>query len=108
MTPLQGLKALRKLLADPKHWMRGRYARDIKGNTVPPLDPTAACWCIMGGIIKVTSGNEVDARDVRNKMLRALSSGGAAPYLIEFNDKRGRKHAEVLELIDAGIAYLKG
>lgn len=48
------LKALKDLLADKGNWTQGEFARNAKGGRAAPNSKTAVCWCILGGLQKVT------------------------------------------------------
>lgn len=105
MTALQALQALRKLLADPKRWTKGVYAKDAKGNTVHAHMPDAACWCLTGGMRKVL----VDADPQRRPNLAPILLGMGSTQLdvVKFNDAKTTTHAEVLALLDNAIVRLK-
>jgi hypothetical protein len=104
MTALEALKRIRKLLADPKSWKQGTYAKDAKGNTVQPTDPKATCWCLVGAARKVLADTPVSARPALGPVL--LGMGSTMHDLVSFNDYRQRTHAEVVALLDETITRL--
>lgn len=52
ITLRQLLEATAEILDDPKHWTTGALAKNDKGQSVGPTDPTATCWCAIGATYK--------------------------------------------------------
>lgn len=44
------LRKIKALIHNPEHWWQGTYAVNQWGHGVPPLDPTACKWCLLGAI----------------------------------------------------------
>jgi hypothetical protein len=105
------LIALRELLASPEHWTQGAYAtqepaRLQVGSDLPnpvPLDH-GKCFCILGGWLVVTrryhSSEELHLDDLLSRCL--ISRGFASS--VAYNDVPGRKHSEILDLLDCALA----
>ncbi len=96
------VQALQQLLADPRCWTQGAFARDSMGLSVGPCYPDACCWCLSGGINKVDLNH--DHRKLIAKLLLA-----ALPYvsaLTAYNDAPHRTHADILALLDGLIVTL--
>ena len=53
MKPSELLTKAKAVIADPKHWAQGWYAKDAKGQSVGPRKPDAVCWCSLGALEKV-------------------------------------------------------
>lgn len=90
------LRAARALIDTPEKWTQGCYAKDAKGNGLPPEDEDAVCFCASGALRHV----DVDV-DVCWPAFDALglAVGG---NIIEFNDSHS--HADVLAAFDRAIA----
>jgi hypothetical protein len=102
MTALEALKRIRKLVADPKGWRQGTYAKDAKGNTVDPNSPSATCWCLVGAARRVLANTPPSARPSLGPVL--LGMGSTMQDVVRFNDKRS--HTEVVALLDDAITRL--
>ncbi len=91
---------LRRLLSRPDRWGQGEAAMDSAGISVDPLSSDAVCWCLLGGLSKVTE-NYPDIYDDTIMLLgreMSLSTG-----LVAWNDDQERKHEDVLYLLDMVI-----
>lgn len=100
---LETLKAARALIADPKHWTRGTFARDANGEPCASGAVEAVCFCALGALKRVApSWTLVDAiqQHIYNLDREALMLGVAG-----INDNLG--HAAVLALFDRVIAHLE-
>lgn len=43
---------LSSLFTDASKWTQGGYAKNAEGTIVDPLDETAQCFCIAGGVMR--------------------------------------------------------
>lgn len=50
---MQQFKTMAELFSDPDRHTKKSTARDATGVNVNSCDPTAVCWCLLGGIWKV-------------------------------------------------------
>ncbi len=97
--------ATRKLLADEKHWIKGTMARTAVdgGRRTGPAAENATCWCLAGGIARVTTQPHGTGGStlflVCNTILRNMLNEDP----IMWNDRAERKHSEVLDLLDKAI-----
>ena len=114
-TTLQNLKALRKLFSGPETWIQGTPATDAKERCVNPDSPGAVCFCIMGGVSRVTCdqigikhlyvvdntayGDCITAID---KSIRGL---GVQPGIAAWNDDPDRTYEDVMAVIDQAIEW---
>lgn len=91
MTPREALLATAELIGRPGAWTQGGYARDADGWPVDAEDNDAVCWCPLGAVKEVSSG------DTR-KAAEAFLEKAAGCYPPSFNDTPGRTQSEVVAL----------
>ena len=103
-TLLADLKALHRLLSDRRRWTTALEARDFRGEAVNPLDPQATCFCLYGGIEKVSGGDGDRFSAMRTSLFNVLPVS-AEGSLAKFND--GSRHEEVLALISAAAEQVR-
>lgn len=87
----------RKLLANPKRWVRGTLARSRNGRHVNPTDPFAVQWCATGAIdreAKLAGQDDEFVENLVNQLDRLARSGN----LVSTNDNDGRE--AVLDVFD--------
>lgn len=89
----QDLEALRELLADPKRFTTGAFARDAQGAPVGPNDEKAVCWCLLGAIRKL----EQDWRP-GSPTYRRIGDAVGSTSVGAWADANG--HAAILALLD--------
>jgi hypothetical protein len=105
MTPAEILRAAKALIADPKRWTMGEYARDTAGAFVSPTDPAACCFCAIGALARA-AGRPVC--DIEREDLPAAGflqeacreTGAYFPHRV--NDDGG--HAAVMAMYDRAIS----
>lgn len=108
--------ALRGLLSERWAWQQGHMATDDLGQVVDPKDPGAACWCVLGGVAKVSGCTNTDAASyagltgaLRLTLVRALGLGPKDGCSVTaWNDAPERTHEDVISLIDATIMRESG
>ena len=91
------LTAGREVIADPKNWTKGWFARAKDGTQVFPDDPKATCFCSVGALSKVADGISA-----RGRAISFLNQVAAPNGIVHFND--GKTHDEVLAMWDKAIA----
>jgi len=69
---LEDLHALDTLFDRPEKWTKGGYAFRTDGRPVRYDDPTATCYCLLGGIYHVTEYIERSSEDRANELLDAM------------------------------------
>ena len=89
MTTLAHLRRMRRLLNEPKRWMKHRYS--VNGR-----------YCIVGAAF-VTADEGQSPKGAIDALFRA-----AGEPLTTWNDAPGRKHPEVLALLDKAIGAEPG
>lgn len=95
MTPRLRYSSVRELLANPARWTQGPFARDASGTAVSPGTDEACSFCLVGAVYRVYGNMDL------HTLIPHLPAGMTVP---EFNDTKGRTHAEVLDLVvKAGI-----
>ena len=101
---LQILKEARELISDPERWTQGEDARDEDGLPVHPDDSDATCWCTLGALHRVATGNDKTTvfMEIQKAvdLLPGIRSQGY--YAAKFND--AHSHDEVLALFDHAIS----
>lgn len=103
------MRAARAKIEDPKHWIKGNYARVEKNNpiAVDVRDPRAQCWCAVGALMSVDGPYMVDAAVVLAEAIIGPPIFGpsyARDRIVTFNDAAGRRHRDVLRKFDEAIA----
>lgn len=106
MKPSELLTKAKALIADPKHWTKGRYAIDAEGLNVGPGTSKAVCWCSVGAIEKVTHEEGVtDTRFKATQYLAQVSAKCGYSGIPDFNDNSS--HKIVMEAWDKAIKLAK-
>lgn len=90
------LIAARAVIADPKNWTKGSFAKDANGHKRYAIAPEAVCWCALGAVMRV------GANDVLFGAACYWLDGAAGTWMGGYND--AHTHAEVLEVFDRAIA----
>src|SRR4051812_39887610 len=108
-TPLAiaAIVEVRDLFKDPSKWTTGLYARDADARDVDPCDPTACCWCLIGGLRKVLNIGENDQNAVYEEAKHIILIFTRAKYnypqetvgLLGLNDAKG--YEAVMEVLEA-------
>lgn len=101
MNTLEAIKAVRKLITDPKHWTQGAFARDANGNSTDTCGPNATCWCIAGAITKV----DIDAKGINGDIYGELAKSTEGDGIVYVNDNLG--HKAILNVINKTITRLE-
>lgn len=101
-TVVEDLKAAKALIADPKNWLQGGYARDAQGvnEYLMGNDEGAICFCSLGALQKVANTmheEDTDAYEVLTQTAIALGATSVPSY----NDNH--THAEVMAFWDKAI-----
>lgn len=96
MTTLEVLRAARALVDTPEKWTQGVYATDSDGNTVPPEDDDAVCFCLSGALWHADPDGPWGAYEAVGVAVRR--------NVIAFNDDEATTHADVLAGLDRAIA----
>jgi hypothetical protein len=107
VTPLAILRGARELLAKPEAWTKGSCARNSAGLSTIATNNDACCFCVVGALMRVSGDSHLGSRSAAfasnflHKLSPALSAG-------DFNDDPNTTHADILALLDKGIAQLEG
>lgn len=97
---LSQLKRARRLLARPKGWTQGSYARDGDGATVDSQCSDATSFCASGAIY-ATQDTLAGSIQVRTVIYRIIADDIEA-----WNDAAGRSQADIVEAFDQAISSL--
>lgn len=109
MNPIEVLTKAKELLSDPARWTQGEWSRDAKGlpSTYRDAGPPV-CWCLRGAITRVAGGfdNSGGAEEIVEEAFRGAPHPGQGERMlfVEWQDAKGRTHAEVMALLDNSIA----
>lgn len=87
-------------------WCRGSDARDAVGTAVPPGDPRATEWSLLGALGVVAAQSNVDLEELATA-LAALAGVIADPSLSHWNDEPERSQAAVLETLGRAAIDLR-
>ena len=106
---VETLKQTRDFL-DKHGWTRGALARDFHGNQVTHDSASAACYCLLGALVRVCPESEsVRFFRARNALdggvFRSINLCGAGINAAYWNDAEAKDKADVLAFIDRTIAY---
>lgn len=97
---IQLLDGTKKLLVE-KGWTQGARARSAEGGLVPPGDPRACSFCLLGAFARTCEESSVDSSNGRLRALLALWTAKAtAKGIAAYNDEAGRTKEDILALID--------
>ncbi len=109
MKALTILEWTRLVLDDHDHWWSGSLAADSCGFTVPPRDPSARRWCLVGSIMAAAdalgAGNyeTQEALGAVSKVVRSEHDDSAEG----FNDSAFADHGDVLNVLDVAVEKLR-
>lgn len=94
------LRAAADLIEPEGAWCHGAYAKDRRGQTVPPDSPRAERYCMLGAIMRVVCHDDSERAVVSQaeSMLHdAVDGVDVLSFgLLDWNDKPGRKQADVV------------
>jgi hypothetical protein len=100
---LEVLRKARELLSDPVKWTRGEertFARNAAGKRVAPTDPSAACFCAFGALMRAFGGHRI--WDGPALYLEQAVEEVACSGVIYWNDHIA-DHADILSAFDKAI-----
>lgn len=92
------LKKLDELFSSPTKWTQHTFARDKFGFSIEETNPQAKCFCLTGGLERISEGDGVLGLDMRSALIDWLPS----PHynLVEFNDNDETKFRDIKKLIE--------
>lgn len=104
---LEVLIKAREIIADPKRWTQGWYAKDCDGVMTDSMNADAVCWCSMGALTK--AAHAIDNREAKYLATRVLADvidqKFVAYSVLDYNDHHS--HEEVLQMFDKAIELAK-
>jgi hypothetical protein len=102
VTSVETLRAAKAILVDKARWTRFTYARNSKGERVPPNDPCACSFCAVGALARVLGlPINIVERDAEVGKLLNRAAGGVLPYSV--NDGDG--YDAVMAMYDRAIEF---
>ena len=106
MKPSELLIKAKAVIADPKHWTQGWYAKTAKGQSTEPSAPRAVCWCSVGALEKVAyEENTYSTRFGAMWYLLDVSVECGYTGISDFNDNSS--HKVVMKAWDKAIKLAK-
>ena len=106
MKPSELLIKAQAVIADPRRWTQGWYAKNAEGKSVGPCKPDAVCWCSVGAIDKVAHEESTyAARFAATRYLARVSAECGYSDVSDFNDNSS--HEAVMKAWDKAIKLAK-
>ena len=106
MKPSELLTKAKAVIADPKHWTKGSYAKDAKGHSTGPAKSNAVCWCSAGALKKVAhEEGTYSTRLMTARYLAEVADDCGYSGIPGFND--GSSHEIVMKAWDKAIQLAK-
>ena len=101
----------KRRLDTPDKWCQISMARSEGGRGVDPLGKAACQWCLTGAIYTCTYPIDNDTHDLYYKSIQILdaiiANSRGCFSCSYYNDTYGRKHEDIISLLDEGIEYVK-
>lgn len=107
------IKASKKIIENPEHWIKGMGAANKDKKPCEPTDPKAVCWCLQGAFIKAATdlgflNNPLDTKwvELENEIHRLsynpiLDHENAEAFnYMSINDWHKTTHEDVISLLD--------
>ena len=106
MKPSELLTKAKAVIADPKHWTQGWYAKDAEGQPVGPRKSYAVCWCSLGAFGKVAhEENTYSTHSTTAGYLDVVADEYGYSGIPDFNDNSS--HETVMRAWDKAIKLAK-
>lgn len=99
----------RELIAEPKNWTKGSYARNSEGYPVSCNSEDAFCFCSLGAIQRAAADRSLlETEEARQALRRAImiETRGVGRFIDSWNDAPMCRHADVLAAFDRAIDEL--
>lgn len=100
------LKKARRLLTNPKRWLKGAEAADRRGVLVSPRSKKAETFCAIGAVGRYTSEGWDSATQIclaSNALAGAIRSKTFRRDIVGFNDAKRTSHKQLLGVFDRAI-----
>ncbi len=100
------LKKARRLLTNPKRWLKGAGAADKSGTWVFPRSKKAETFCAIGAVARYASkgwGGATEIMVAENALAGAIRSKTFKGDLVSFNDAKRTSHKQLLGVFDRAI-----
>ena len=92
MKPSELLTKAKAVIADPRRWVQGVYAKDAEGQVIGTLSPDAVCWCSLGALEKVAhEENTYSTHSTAAGYLSKVSDECGYSGIPDFNDNSSHK-----------------
>ncbi len=106
MKPSELLTKAKAVIADPRRWTQGWYAKDAEGQPVGSRKSYAVCWCSLGALHAVAhEENTYNTRSAAAWYLTRVSVEFGYIGISDFNDNSS--HEAVMKAWDKAIKLAK-
>lgn len=92
-------KTVKELLSDPERWTKNWYAHDAQGGSINAQNREAACWCMLGAIIRVYGHGEM-ATTARHRLRDVIKKHYGEFDVARINDRESTTHADVMNILE--------
>ncbi len=89
------LQDLSLLFDKEEKWIKNKFAQNANGWVVDSCSPNAVCWCLHGGINKITNISITR----RENLVRVISEQ-TGENIIAWNDQKERTFADITAVIN--------
>lgn len=99
------LQKLLELFTPSGTWIRDDLARDAEGAVRSPFNPESVCWCLTGGMDKISDQYKFDLKEMITSLVDCLQPKQLQPHLTDaenlqrFNDVLAASKSDVIDLI---------
>lgn len=98
---LKNLDKLNALFSGPEKWIQGSFAKTKSGKPVGSNEDSACCWCIAGGVNRITYQKNEEYAEMRAALSETIGGNyalGTSTY-VAWNEKPERTFADIKKLI---------
>jgi hypothetical protein len=93
------IKDIHALLADPRRWTKGWFAKDVNGNDTNYLAGNACSWCLIGAANKIGEINYVSGWPIVGFLAAHPLIQGDDANVSHFNDNPDTTHEQMLQVL---------
>ncbi len=90
---------MKELLADPKKWTKGSYARNEFGDPCKILSTEATCFCLYGALTRCYPAGEQHV-SAANKLEDAMRKLNGHTMIVKFNDSPDTTHEMLMQVLE--------
>lgn len=98
MTKKELALKMARFYKEPGTWTRGQNAKTRHGTPVPPADPRATKFCLIGASVHILPGRR--NWEIREEFLNELAQLVPNHRIAQWNDDKKRTRKQVIELLE--------